>query len=144
MQGDRRRRVKIFEASLFKDPKPEQASPSSSGSDESCCPLRCRKGLIGEFLTSSGLLFVSSSSLQSQYTQGDFPTTLPQVRNHTPTLTFFLPQILIVWDSDNEYQEANSLVLLPSFSICMSDVLQCAESLQVGSSINERLFREED
>lgn len=62
-----------------------KTSSPSSGSDESCCPLSCRKSLTGHFLTSSVLLFVSSSSLQSQYTQGDFPTTLPQVRSHTPT-----------------------------------------------------------
>lgn len=89
-------------------------------------------------------LFVFSFSLQSQYTQGDFPTTLPQVRSYTVTQTFSLSQIWIVFDSDHEFQKANSLVLLPGYSICMSDVLLRAESPPVNSSINGRLLWEED
>lgn len=119
----------------------------SSGSDESFCPLWCRKSLTGHFLTSSVLLFVSSSSLQSQYTQGDFPTTLPQVRSHTPTdshtdVLSFTDFNLVLTPIRSIRRQTAWFCYPASPSACQ--MFCCAESPQVDSSINGRLFLKED
>lgn len=124
-----------------------KTSSPSSGSDESCCPLWCRKSLTGHFLTSSVLLFVSSSSLQSQYTQGDFPTTLPQVRSHTPTdshtdVLSFTDFHLVLTQIRSIRRQTAWFCYPASPSACQ--MFCCAESPQVDSSINGRLFLKED